>query len=321
MKIAISGSSSFIIKAFLLNYPIKSGQLRILSRKASNTLEDAEQFTADLGEKDSNLSGFFDEVGLFIHAAAEINNQQLMHKTNVLGTKALLDELLKSRNNRSFPVHWIQLSSCGAYGQNLENNQLARFIDESTPNNPNGEYECTKTDADEIIINFGRQHDWFNYTIIRPTIVFGQGMKSSLILRIAKLIKHGLFFYVGHKDAIINLVHVNDVAKVISLAALNENAYNNIFIISNDCRLEDFVNTIANSLQKNKPKLIINEYIVKTFVIIVNKLTKLPINQSQVDFLTRKNYYSNQKVINILNWFPDKNVLLQLEEYIHECIK
>jgi nucleoside-diphosphate-sugar epimerase len=321
MKVCVTGATGFIGRK-LISLNLSQGHaVNYLSRNSDLQLPDVTFFRGDLTERSSEVSNFLTNAEVLFNCAGELNDKLAMRKTHVDGVKYLLNIIEQQQaGNKMKLFHWVQLSSCGAYGNSTNSNEMPRYIDESTPNNPVGEYECTKTEADELIIDFARQHDWFKYTIMRPTIVFGVGMKSSLIIRIAKMIKMGLFFYIGHKNAIVNFVHVDDVVKAMSLATLNENAFNQTFIISNDCRLEDFVNTIAKAMQKSKPRITINERLIRSSVALANKLIKLPINQFQIDVLTRQTNYSSRKVTNLLNWSPGRTVLYQLEDYIHECM-
>lgn len=316
MILCITGATGFIGSKLATLNLINFAEIRYLTRHNSKPIDGAIPTLGNVNADSTVLQPFLDQCSLLINCAAELKDPNKMHETHVMGTKNLLHVIEVCHKNSHETFHWIQLSSCGAYGQNSEKNHLPRYVDEETPNNPDGEYEVTKTEADDLITDFARKHDWFKYTIIRPTIVFGHGMKSSLILRIANMVKKSLFFYIGHKDAIVNFVHVDDLVEAMHLAMMNEAAYNQTFIISNDCRLEDFICTISKTLNKNSPRLIINERLIRACVRFANKCFKLPINESQIDVLTRRTYYSNHKITHLLNWTPKKHILLQLEEFM-----
>jgi nucleoside-diphosphate-sugar epimerase len=321
MKVSITGATGFIGKK-LVELQLRQGHtVNCLSRQKKVETPGVTFFEGTLGREPFELSSFLDNTDVIFNCAGELKNNLLMQDTHVNGVKSLLKIIQEQRTHKSPKLfHWVQLSSCGAYGNLRSSPKAPRYIDENIPSNPVGEYECTKTQADELIIDFACKHDWFKYTIIRPTIVFGSEMKSSLILRIAKTIKKNIFFYIGHRNAIVNFVHVDDVINAMSMSALNTKAYNQIFIVSNDCKLEELIDVIATTMNRPKPKLTINETLIRNTVAIANKFVKLPISQFQIDVLTRQTYYSNQKIADAMNWSPTRPILIQLECYIKECM-
>jgi nucleoside-diphosphate-sugar epimerase len=321
MKVSITGATGFIGKKLAELQLAQGHTVNCLSRKKKVGTLGTTFFEGTLGKESPELSSFLDNADVLFNCAGELKNNLLMQDTHVNGVKNLLKIIQQGRTDTSPKLfHWVQLSSCGAYGNLRSSPQAPRYIDENTPSNPVGEYECTKTKADELIIDFAHKHDWFKYTIIRPTIVFGSEMNSSLILRIAKTIKKNIFFYIGHKKAIVNFVHVDDVINAMSLSALNTKAYNQIFIVSNDCKLVDLIDVVATTINRPKPNLTINEKLIRNTVAIANKFVKLPINQFQIDVLTRQTYYSSQKILDTINWSPSRPVLIQLESYIMESM-
>ncbi|MEQ1599429.1 MAG: NAD-dependent epimerase/dehydratase family protein [Methylotenera sp.] len=316
MKIAISGGTGFIGKKLVQHHLTMGDEVRYLTRTDNQPIIGASAIIGDLNSTDNQLMPLFSNSDVFYHCAGELKSEALMHSTHVQGTINLLNviEKIHSLNKKNF--HWVQLSSCGAYGQAHPQPSIPRYVDENNQDSPSGEYENTKTEADKLIISFAKQHDWFKYTIIRPTNVFGVGMRSTAIKRIAQMVKKRLFFYVGNRNSIANFVHVDDVVKAMVLSTNQSKAYNQTFIVSNDCKFSDMVDTIASALQLQKPNWVVNEFLLRNLVNIVGKWIKLPISTTQIDVMTRQTYYSNKKIRNTLDWSPSTSVLVQLKHYI-----
>jgi nucleoside-diphosphate-sugar epimerase len=321
MVVSITGATGFIGRR-LAEYHLKSGnEVRYLTRNDSNPIVGANVFIGNVNSAADQLTPFLTNIDAFYHCAGEVKNEASMHNTHVQGTANLLHviEALQLQNQKT--IHWIQLSSCGAYGHTSYPLYIARDVDENTQVNPSGKYECTKTEADNLIIAFAEKHDWFKYTIIRPTIVFGTGMRSTLIMRITSMIKKRLFFYIGNKNTVANFVHVDDVVNAMILSANQPNAYNQIFIVSNDCKLIDLVDTVAETFSIPKPRWIISEWFLRKFVDVVGRRVKLPISSAQINVMVRQTYYNNNKIRKALNWSPTDSVLIQFKQYVNAVFK
>lgn len=316
MKIAITGATGFIGQKLVSAHLTIGDEVSYLTRINNKLIHGAKAFTADVNSPLENLSPFFEHVDILYHCAGELNDESIMRATHVQGTQNLLNALLQSRLQSKIDFHWIQLSSCGAYGQPTEHAAIPRYVDETIQDNPKGEYECTKTESDRLVIDFAEKHHWFKYTIIRPTIVFGTGMRSTAIVRIVQIVKRGLFFYVGNKNSIANYVHVDDVVSAMMLSVKHPHASNQIFIVANDCKLSVVIETIADCLYIPKPTRVINAYLLRKFVAIAGIVVKLPISNTQIDVMMRQTHFSSQKIKSKLNWMPHDSILKQLETYV-----
>lgn len=317
MIVCFTGATGFIGGKLIKNYLKIGADVRYITRKKSNFIDGAMAFVSDLNVKTELLEEFFIQADVFFHCAGEVENEALMQSTHVEGTINLLTALEKSRSKNEGVFHWIQLSSCGAYGQNDLSPSSLREVKEESQENPKGTYECTKTESDRLIVAFARKHSWFKYTIIRPTIVFGDGMSSKLIIRIASMVKKRLFFYIGHKNALVNFVHVDDVVDAMNVCVNQPNAYNQVFIVSNDCKLVEVVNTIAQFFNVAKPRLVINAFILRFFVYAIDKCIKLPINLTQINVLMRQTSYSSEKIKNAIGWMPSNPIGMQIKQYLN----
>lgn len=104
-----------------------------------------------------------------------------MKSLHVDGTARLIEAV----QNPS--VRWIQISSCGVYG-----NKLPAQIDACAPCRPVGVYEETKF-ASELLVRNAADAGQFASTILRPSIVYGAEMNNNSLRALIKAIKHNRF--------------------------------------------------------------------------------------------------------------------------------
>lgn len=314
--IAITGATGFVGRK-IAELNLAEGRLvHYLTRHDAKPISQASPTIGDVNSSREQLQPFLNGCGLLINCAAELHDQAKMFDTHVQGTINLLHIIKGSRKHSEEDFHWIQLSSCGAYGVSAYGDQEI-IIDENSANNPQNEYELTKTKADELIIEFAKNNSWFKYTIIRPTIVFGSGMRSTALLQIIRLVKRGLFFYISTKESIANYVHVDDVVNAIGASVSNERAYNEIFIVSNDCRFKDLLNAIASELRVLPPLLVINKKILQYFTKAIGLFFNSPIKKEQMDALSRRVRFSSRKIKDKLGWRPSAPVPEQIKQYVN----
>jgi nucleoside-diphosphate-sugar epimerase len=194
------------------------------------------------------LRNFFKNCDILFNCAGEISNPEKMRLLHIDGTLRLINGVYEESVNSKKKIHWIQLSSCGAYGPPAKRDiQENRLITELSKTNPDNEYEKTKTLADELIIS-SSDNKRLTYTILRPSNVIGVTMTNQSIRKLIKFVNSGYFFFIGKKDAIATYVHVDDVVNAMILIAENPKAKNEIFNLSNDCSWQDFVFEIASTL-------------------------------------------------------------------------
>ena len=163
MKVAITGASGFIGKLLEMG-----DEINILSRKNTNEYEiytNVKFFLGDICNIDS-LVDFVEKVDVLYHCAAEIKEESKMQLINEEGTK----NLIKVASGKI--KHWVQLSSTGVYGAVYDGQ-----ISEEQPYNPNNEYERTKLNSDLLLLK-PQEKLKFTFTIIRPSNVFGQRVRS-----------------------------------------------------------------------------------------------------------------------------------------------
>ncbi len=288
MIIAITGGTGFIGRE-LLNRHLQSGDtVRLLTRgkrKESTIPKIVATYHADLISCHYNeLISFFEGVDIFYHCAGELSDTSSMYALHVLGTQKLL-QAAKKRVGR-----WVQLSSVGVYGP-----QKRGIITEQTPLNPNGSYEKTKMESDFLVMNAAKLGE-INCSILRPSNVFGSAMPNTSLSKLIKMVQKGFFFFIGSPGAIVNYIHVKNVAHALFLCGTSSQAKGKTFNLSDHCTVEQFIQTIAQTLEINSPQSRLPENLSRFIARLFKLMPRFPLTESRIDALTNRCIYSNKSI-------------------------
>lgn len=304
MKISITGASGFIGKILCDELVKLNHVIFILTRKDVPSTAQVNVVKGDLIFDNANLRVFVDRADVVCHCAGEIKDETLMERVHVEGTKHLLAAVQASITKYGKPVHWMQLSSVGAYGVDGPGSRGSRIINEQSPENPFGAYELTKTASDRLIYEFAQQEPLFSFTILRPTVVIGSSMPNQSFHAMARMIKRGLFFRIGRQQTIANYVHVDDVVQALIKCLFDVRARGQVFIVSNDCPLEMVVDSLANAMNVPAPKWVVPERPLRLLMKATSPWIKLPLTIARIDALTRQTHYSSDRISQTLDFSP-----------------
>ncbi len=251
MIVVITGGSGFIGKKLVLRHLERGDEVRLLSRQKPYFPD----YTIRWLEWDVNdsarIHSFIDGADVIYHCAAEVQDISRMPAVNVGLTKQLLQVV-----SGKIP-HWIQLSSIGVYGRVRRG-----LVTEDTLEAPNGVYECSKLEADQLVIQAAESGN-LEYTILRPSNVFGEGMTNQSLYKLISLINKGRFVFIGSKGVNANYIHVDNVVEAMILCANNKRALGKIYNLSDCCSIESFVVTIADVLERPMSRLRVPESLVR----------------------------------------------------------
>src|SRR5439155_2478471 len=135
----------------------------------------------------------------------------------------------------------------------------------------------TKAAGDALVLEAARQGRLASTVILRPSIVFGEGMPNQSIRQMVRVIDRGLFFFIGAPGASANYVHRSNVVDALVLCGTLPAAHNREYNLSDWCTIEDFAGAIADALGKRRPSLRLPERPVRAAVRTFGRLTKLPL--------------------------------------------
>ena len=224
--ICVTGGNGFIGEKLIEELTKIGCRVRALTRKKNAKFpKNVDVFIGDLTDTNLSLKKFIEGCDILYHCAGELNDKAKMSLLHINGTQKLIEVVENETKSTQKKIHWIQLSSCGAYGPpNHTNIEIKKLITETKTNdtNPANEYEKTKTKSDEMVMKSSANN--FSYTILRPSNVIGPSMTNQSVRKLIKLVNSGYFFFIGKKDAICTYVHVFDVVKALIYISCNPKA-------------------------------------------------------------------------------------------------
>ena len=286
MNIGITGASGFIGSALAARYVCRGDTVRCLTRDGRRIrIAGVQIVEGDLARPDERLARFADGLDVLYHCAAEMTDHTAMRRVNVEGERALL-EAAAGRIGR-----WVQLSSAGVYGRHRDG-----VVSEETPTNPQGPYEVTKAEADALVLQAGRSGAVASFVLVRPAIVFGEGMRNSSLSQLVRAIERGIFFFIGNPGASANYVHVANVVDALVLCGSSAAAHGRTYNVSDWCTVEDFVAAIADALGRPRPRLRLPEGPVRRAVRVLQRIRPLPLTESRIDALVTRARYPIDRI-------------------------
>jgi nucleoside-diphosphate-sugar epimerase len=163
---------------------------------------------------------------------------EMYRRVHVESTQLLARAALKNPGFKRF----VHVSTVGVLGH------IAHPpADENAPLNPGDIYQATKAEAELWLRDFGPKNG-LPFTVIRPAAIYGPG--DTRLLKFFRMAARPRLFLVGHSRGLYHLVHVEDLVKVLLLAAAHPAALNEVFICGNpECvSLEQIARIVAGEL-------------------------------------------------------------------------
>jgi nucleoside-diphosphate-sugar epimerase len=231
MKTLITGATGFI-GTHLIKALVNEGRdVRCLTRTPGNIDKieclGAEAFVGDLLFSDS-LSSALKDVNIIYHLAGEVytNNVQTYYKTNIQGTKNLIESSINNSSIKKF----IFFSSIAAMGPCRNNTTL----NEEISCNPISPYGRSKLECEKLISHFSERHK-LPIVIIRPPLVYGPGInESSRALKLIQTIKKGKIIIPGDGTHRISLCYITNLIQGTLLAEKKASVIGEKFILADD---------------------------------------------------------------------------------------
>ncbi len=292
MIICVTGATGFIGRQLCVSLLDAGYEVRALVRGSPDRVaEGVRYFSGDISLGKGEFSAFLCDVDVLFNCAGEISKADEMFRLHVDGTINLISFVQAEINIREKPVHWVQLSSVGAYGISVLPPSALRIVDVTSAECPENVYEITKTASDHLLACFSKQNNLCTHSIVRPSIVIGPTMSNQSFFQLANIVRKKLFFYVGGEKTMANYVHVDDVVAALQACAFGALPKNNTYIVANDCPLMDVVAAISDFYRVANPKFRLPEWLVRLMAILFSKFKAFPLTQSRIDALLRRTTY------------------------------
>ena len=233
MKILVTGTTGFLGKNLVSALCRIGYQCRCVIRSKNNIspfdrFDGIEWFQADI-TKASTLTGIEDGIDAVFHLAgvmghigafsAKQKDWKLFHTVNVEGTRNIADRFISHPLKR-----FIYISSTASMGIIPD-----IIVDENTPMVPKTPYQCSKAEAEQLLIEYYKLYD-LPAVILRPSVFYGNGMVGDLY-KLASFIKRGILPHIGWGDNLSPLIHVNELVDA-CIASLKKGRPGETYIIT-----------------------------------------------------------------------------------------
>ena len=321
MQICVTGARGFVGRNLVEVLSRQGHSIRVLTRQAVNTFPAAIQVViGDLTRPDCRLDSFVKDCDVLFHCAGELRDVNAMRPLHVEGIKRLLDAVEDEYARAGKTVRWVQLSSVGAYGPPAGKPETDRVVTEKTAARPANEYEITKNMADELVMQAGVKSGAMTYCILRPSNIFGAKMTNQSLCRLILAVRRGIFFYIGQPGAIATYVHVADVVAALIVCATESRAKDQIYNLSQDCKLEDLIKHIAARLGVKTPWLRIPGSLILIPVGLLSGLLKRWLRIPNLDVLVLRTRYPTGKIEAELRFNFSKRMPAAIEDLLLEVV-
>ena len=287
MNVGITGGSGFVGRRLVDLHIARGDRVRVLTRKPEVDAAlpaGIERHEGDLLGEPEGLRRFAEGLDVLYHCAGETRDEARMPDVNVQGTRNL------ARAAQGCIGRWVQLSSVGAYGP-----RRGGTISEDEPLRPVGPYEVTKTEAEQQVLRDAPRLG-FSSCILRPCKIMGIGMRDRSLYGLFALLARGRFFFMGKPGALLNYVHVDDVARALLLCGTHPAASGRIYNVARQITVESFVSASCAAIGCRVPRLRVPEGPVRLLAALTAWVPRNPLTIGRIDGLSSHAVYSSERI-------------------------
>jgi len=287
-KLLLTGGGGFFAKGFIdsdLNVLITT-----LGKKTTNDI------SCDLALEKPIFDNIFDIV---VHAAGKAHfhpktelDKNIFFEINLQGTKNLLNGL---ENSNSIPKSFVFISTVSVYGADS-----GVLLNEDTPLNAKDPYGVSKREAENVVREWCERNNVV-CTIFRLPLLVGVNPPGNLGDMI-RAIKSRYYFNIGGGMAKKSMVLVDEVVKIIPIAAKLGGIYN--LTDGYHPSFKELSNHIAKQLGR---KNIVNmPYFFARIMAVIGDFLgdKFPVNSIRLKKITKDLTFDDSKARKELNWNP-----------------
>jgi nucleoside-diphosphate-sugar epimerase len=303
MLVGVTGGTGFIGRHLVTSLVKHNAHVRVLTRRPEILGQlwpkgDVEPWAGDLTVPET-LRGFAHSARVVYHLAGEVRDANCYDMVNVTGTKNLLKACLDNELKK-----FVHLSSVATIGASS-----AGVVDESTPCHPKNAYERSKLAGEQVVLSAFKESQ-LPVTVIRPTIVFGEGTNQNhdSLVSLLSAIKKGCFRFVGTGKSSFNYIYIGDVVRACLFLAETDKATGKVYIVSDSCSLRAFVGAAVEFMDVRMPGSV-PTWLAYTIAIGFEMAAKLthfspPLTVGRVRALTSRVVYSSDKLREELGFSP-----------------
>ena len=265
-KYLVTGSTGFIGNRLLGLLKTIERDVRLLAR---SKVDNYETVACNLG-KDRIPKHTLESIDTVFHLAGFAHDMQdpskvkhLYHAVNVEATVELARLAVVSGVKR-----FVFVSSVKAGGSPLSEHCAS----ESDQNNPEGIYGKSKREAELKLLKIGKESG-IHVSIIRPSLVYGPGVKGNLQLMLSG-IKKGWFPPLPETGNRRSMIHVDDLVRAVFLVTEDGRANGKIFIVidGKPYSSREIYSTMCNIAGRPVPKWSVPKFLFNMVAIISLKI-------------------------------------------------
>jgi len=243
MKVLVTGGSGFIGSRLVKCLLERGHEVRIFDKTQSSKYPEL-CFVGDVRDSKA-VHAAIKGIDVVYHLAAEHRDDvrpiSLYYEVNVEGTRVVAEACAASGVLRV-----IFTSSVAVYGLN------AGIPSEDQQPKPFNDYGRSKLQGEDVLSNWLIQDTQRQLTIVRPTVVFGEGNRGN-VFNLVKQIVSGRFVMVGSGANCKSMAYVENVVSFLAFVGVNQSThcatYN--YVDKPDLSMNELVGLVRNFMGKS----------------------------------------------------------------------
>lgn len=241
-----TGAAGFVGSELVRQAAAQGLSVRGLVRTAVAPIEGVTFYPGDVQDP-SSLRAAFEGAGTVVHAAAlahvfdrRRNDADLFTAVNEVGTANVVRAAVAAGVTRV-----VLVSSVAVYGRGDD-------VDESVPCRPTAPYATSKWRAEQRAGEVAEAAG-VPLTVLRLATVYGEGDRGN-VARLMRALDRGRFVWVGDGANRKSLIHRQDAAEALLLAAGRATAIAGIFnVTAAPCSMREIVDILSDALGRRAP--------------------------------------------------------------------
>lgn len=306
-RVLVTGASG-LVGRYLIRLLLKKGYyVRAISRTEpaicldNQSSDYYEWLHVDFGNESIEFDKLIDNIDHIIHLAAQVhilndNSKETIETYKKINIEAT-EKLVQASVNKS-AKRFIFLSTIKVNGESshiIDNKEIKKITCADQPV-PVDAYSLSKYEAEQKIQDICK-NSHMEFTIIRPPLVYGPGVKANF-LRLLKVVYQQLPLPFGAIDNLRSFIYVENLVDILFNCMSNQNAANKIYLIKDiDISTPELIKTISKSFKK---KALMFSLPVKFLKLMGNITGK----QASVDRLTESLVIDDSEIRKDLEWSP-----------------
>jgi nucleoside-diphosphate-sugar epimerase len=305
--VLVTGASGFVGQRVLAELETQGESVRALVRDPAKAermrARGVEVHVGDLRDH-AVLDGAVRDVDVVLHCAAAVGNRygaREFQEVNVAGTRQLLEAANAARCRRVVLLSSLHVLGIGNLDPCAEDLPCRRTRDAAAN---------AKIEMERLALDWSRKGPP-SVVILRPGVIYGPG-DSHNIPKLLEALRRGKFVFLVSRDNLVPVVHVDDVARAMLLAAHAPEGGSRIFHITDGSRttIGEFVERLAELAQCAPPKRVIRGAVLWPLLGLLNGVRRVfprcpdPVPPGPLRFLATSRFVDIQRARDELGYVP-----------------